>query len=87
MDDAPDPMQQDESSGVVKDEEPSGAASRQPKRPPPETPEDVRLRQRVIASFWIVVVLLGVPVWLWTTSIPRAGLPLEDMLAWADGRV
>lgn len=87
MDDGPDSMEQDDRSGIVKGEEASGTASRQPKRPPPETPENVWLRQRVVTSFWIVVILLGVPVWLWTTSIPRSGLPLEDMQAWADGRV
>ena len=58
-----------------------------PKRPPPEKSESLNLRVLVIASFWAVVILLGVPVWLWTTSIHRANLPLEDMLAWAQGKV
>lgn len=80
-------MEQEDGSGAGRDEGIPGTASAQPKHPPPETPENIWLRQRVITSFWIVVILLGVPVWLWTTSIPRAGLPLEDMLAWADGRV
>ena len=55
--------------------------------PPPERSENIRVRSLVIASFWAIVVLFGVPVWLWTTSIHRARLPLEDMLAWADGKV
>lgn len=74
----------------------TGASSDQPAeiisatathRPPPEKPESSKLRVLVIASFWAVVILLGVPVWLWTTSIHRASLPLEDMLAWAHGKV
>lgn len=57
------------------------------KQPPPESPESVRLRGLVIASFWFVVIVLGLPVWLWTTTIHRASLPLDDMLSWADGKV
>ena len=58
-----------------------------PKKPPPETPEGIRLRTLVIVSFWAVAVLLGLPTWLWTTSIHRARLPLREMLDWADGKV
>ena len=55
--------------------------------PPPERPEHTRIRGLVIASFWAIVVLFGIPIWLWTTSIHRAQLPLDDMLVWADGKV
>ncbi len=58
-----------------------------PKQPPPESPKSIKTRGLVILSFWAVVILLGVPVWLWTTSIYRASLPLQDMLDWADGKV
>ena len=57
------------------------------KQPPPEKPENIYIRSLVILSFWAVVIFLGVPIWLWTTSIYRARLPLEEMLAWADGKV
>lgn len=57
------------------------------KRPPPESSESIRTRGLVILSFWAIVVLLGFPIWWWTTSIYRAQLPLHEMLEWADGRV
>jgi hypothetical protein len=57
------------------------------KRPPPETPQNARTRTLVVASFWAVVLFLGLPVWWWTTSIHRAHLPLQEMLEWADGKV
>ena len=57
------------------------------KQPPPESEEDIRTRSLVVASFWFVVICLGLPIWWWTTSIHRASLPLQDMLAWADGKV
>lgn len=57
------------------------------KKPPPESKESIRTRTLVILSFWAVVVFLGFPIWLWTTSIHRARLPLQEMLEWADGKV
>ena len=57
------------------------------KSPPPESSESIRLRTLVISSFWAVVFFLGLPVWLQTTSIHRAHLPLQHMLDWAHGRV
>jgi len=57
------------------------------KKPPPESSDSIRVRGLVIFSFWAVVVFLGLPVWLWTTSIHRASLPLQEMLDWADGKV
>ncbi|KIV94193.1 hypothetical protein PV10_01982 [Exophiala mesophila] len=55
------------------------------KQPPPENPEAIRLRTKVVFSFWAVILLLGLPTWWKTTSIYRAELPLQDMLDWADG--
>jgi GPI-anchor transamidase subunit S len=57
------------------------------KKPPAEKPEALRLRTQIVLSFWVVILLLGIPTWLRTTSIYRASLPLQDMLDWADGRV
>lgn len=57
------------------------------KQPPPESAEETRTRSLVILSFWAIVIFLGLPTWWWTTSIPRARLPLQEMLAWADGKV
>lgn len=57
------------------------------KQPPPESTEEIRTRGLIIFSFWAIVIFLGLPTWWWTTSIPRARLPLQEMLAWADGKV
>lgn len=57
------------------------------KQPPPEPKEETRTRGLIIISFWAIVIFLGLPTWWWTTSIPRARLPLQEMLAWADGKV
>lgn len=57
------------------------------KQPPPESGESIRVRSLVIASFWAIVIFLGLPTWWWTTSIYRARLPLQEMLEWADGKV
>jgi hypothetical protein len=57
------------------------------KQPPPEKPADVRRRTLVIASFWLIVLCLGLPIWWQTTTIHRAKLPLDEMLNWAEGRV
>ncbi|KAI1401719.1 phosphatidylinositol-glycan biosynthesis class S protein [Hypoxylon fuscum] len=56
------------------------------KQPPPEKSEDVRRRSYVIASFWAIVLFLGLPIWWKTTTIYRAELPLSQMLNWADGK-
>jgi phosphatidylinositol glycan class S len=55
--------------------------------PPPETRESLWLRRLSILSFWAVVVFLGLPIWLKTTAIYRAELPLQDMTDWAEGKV
>ena len=57
------------------------------RKPPAEKAEAIRARNWVILSFWLVVIFAGLPVWLWTTTIHRAVLPLEEMLEWADGKV
>ena len=54
------------------------------KKAPPEKPEAVSLRTKIVFSFWAIILFIGVPVWHKTTSIYRATLPLSDMLAWAD---
>ncbi|MCJ1478030.1 GPI transamidase component [Lambiella insularis] len=61
-------------------------ASMMAKKPPPETPSQIHIRTLVISNFWAIVILLGLPVWWWTTSIHRSRLPLQEMLEWADGK-
>lgn len=55
--------------------------------PPPEKPEAVWTRVKVVAAFWAVVIFFGFPIWWKTTSIYRSRLPIEDMVDWADGKV
>lgn len=62
-------------------------AIRSTKQPPPETTESLWLRRYAALSFWAVVIFLGLPVWLKTTAIYRAQLPLRDMTDWAEGKV
>ncbi|PWY78496.1 hypothetical protein BO94DRAFT_558799 [Aspergillus sclerotioniger CBS 115572] len=57
-----------------------------PRLPPPEKPEAIRTRFKVIAAFWAVIIFLGFPIWWKTTSIYRARLPVPDMIDWADGK-
>jgi hypothetical protein len=63
------------------------AAAPSPALPPPEKRSAIRQRSYVVLSFWLVVLLLGVPIWWKTTAIYRADLPLDNMLKWADGKV
>ncbi|KAH6847080.1 phosphatidylinositol-glycan biosynthesis class S protein [Chaetomium sp. MPI-CAGE-AT-0009] len=56
------------------------------KQPPPEKPSDVRRRSHIILSFWLIILLLGLPIWWKTTTIYRADLPLQEMLDWSDGK-
>lgn len=67
--------------------EKSSAGEEPKKRPPPESPEAVKLRTKVILSFWAVIVFLGLPVWWQTTSIYRARLPVQEMLDWSERTV
>ena len=48
---------------------------------PVESPREAKLKSKVIWSFWVVILLLGFPTWWATTSIYRAALPTESMLA------
>ncbi|RAK92206.1 hypothetical protein BO79DRAFT_235521 [Aspergillus costaricaensis CBS 115574] len=57
-----------------------------PRLPPPEKPEAIRTRFKVIAAFWAVIIFLGFPIWWKTTSIYRASLPVPEMIDWADGK-
>jgi GPI-anchor transamidase subunit S len=57
------------------------------KQPPPEKPEAVWLRSKVVFSFWAVIIFLGLPMWWKTTSIYRARLPIQEMLEWSEGTV
>lgn len=65
----------------------SSSTLSQRKVPPPEKPSDIRRRTLVILSFWLIVLCLGLPIWWKTTAIPRADLPLHEMMDWADGKV
>ncbi|KAI9896295.1 hypothetical protein N3K66_008467 [Trichothecium roseum] len=56
------------------------------KGPPPEKPSDIRRRTWIVFSFWVLVLLVGLPIWWQTTTIYRASLPLDGMLRWADGK-
>lgn len=55
--------------------------------PPPEKPEAIWTRSKVIMAFWAVIFFLGFPIWWKTTSIYRARLPFQEMIDWADGKV
>lgn len=57
------------------------------KEAPPEKLSDIKRRTWVIISFWLIVLFLGLPIWWKTTAIPRANLPLDEMMDWADGKV
>jgi hypothetical protein len=58
-----------------------------PPPPPPDTPAAVWTRRIIIFCFWAVVASLGLPHWLWTTSIYRSELPVEQMTRWSEGHV
>ena len=79
-------MGQEEDVGSVVGDENLVSSAKTKKKPPPESAEGIRIRSLVIFSFWAIVIFLGLPVWLWTTSIHRARLPLQEMLDWADGK-
>lgn len=57
------------------------------KASPPEPPAVTRTRSWIIFAFWAIVACLGLPHWIWTTSIHRSDLPLDAMNSWADGQV
>lgn len=72
---------------VVAVEAPPAPTTSGCKQPPPEKPSDIRRRSLIISTFWLIILCLGLPIWWHTTTIPRASLPLEDMMDWADGKV
>ncbi|RCI13551.1 hypothetical protein L249_5608 [Ophiocordyceps polyrhachis-furcata BCC 54312] len=78
------------SKATVSEKTPSqpseGNAAIVSKDPPPEKPSETRKRFHIVLSFWFIVVVLGLPIWWWTTTIYRAGLPLDRMLQWAEGK-
>ncbi|KAL3957995.1 hypothetical protein ACCO45_008573 [Purpureocillium lilacinum] len=49
-------------------------------------PSETRRRSYIVLSFWLIVLVLGLPIWWKTTTIYRADLPLDRMLQWADGK-
>lgn len=57
------------------------------KKAPAEKPEAISLRSKIVISFWVVILCLGLPTWLKTTEIYRASLPLEEMSAVIEGQV
>ncbi|KAK0315319.1 GPI transamidase component [Friedmanniomyces endolithicus] len=54
--------------------------------PPTEALRTLLTRRTIVLSFWIIVLCLGLPHWLWTTSTYRASLPLSTMNDWAEGK-
>lgn len=54
---------------------------------PPEKASAVWTRRFIIFAFWAVVATLGLPHWIWTTSIHREELPVGEMARWAEGNV
>ena len=79
-----------EDGELVKGEDaPANAVSvtKAKKEPPPEKPQEIRMRSFVLLSFWAIIIFLGLPIWWRTTTIYRANLPLDQMMDWADGRV
>ncbi|KAF3909183.1 hypothetical protein ABW20_dc0100406 [Dactylellina cionopaga] len=57
------------------------------KQPPPETAETIRTRSWVLATFWLIAIFLGLPLWHATTTIYRAPLPMEEMQNWSEGKL
>lgn len=76
-----------ETSSTTLDAPKSTLDDMKPSEAPPESASMIWTRRLILMAFWAVVVLLGVPHWNWTTSIPRSSLPLDSMNAWADGKV
>ncbi|EZF36085.1 hypothetical protein H109_02534 [Trichophyton interdigitale MR816] len=77
------PSSPDSSLGPVDETAPASAVHR---NAPPEKPETVRRRSLIVLTFWLIILLLGLPMWWKTTSIYRAKLPLNEMENWATGK-
>lgn len=63
------------------------ASSPQQQPPPADNASTIWTRRTIIFAFWAVVAALGLPHWIWTTSIHREELPVERMGRWAEGGV
>lgn len=66
---------------------PDASTENQAASPPPDSPGAVWTRRIIIFAFWAVVATLGLPHWIWTTSIYRSELPVDQMTRWAEGNV
>ncbi|GAW11356.1 hypothetical protein ANO14919_007000 [Xylariales sp. No.14919] len=64
----------------------SSSTTAKMKSPPSEQQSHILRRSLIVASFWLLVLCLGIPIWWKTTAIYRASLPLEQMMNWADGK-
>ncbi|KAM0717335.1 hypothetical protein Q7P37_007187 [Cladosporium fusiforme] len=73
-----------QSTPVVPDA--SKSAVSEAKSSPPDSPKSVWTRRIILLAFWAVVATLGLPHWIWTTSIHRSELPVEQMTSWSEGR-
>lgn len=78
------PSSPDSSLDPIDETAPASAVHR---NAPPEKPETVRRRSLIVLTFWLIILLLGLPMWWQTTSIYRAKLPLNEMENWAAGKV
>ena len=66
----------------------SPGPSKEPEHEAPrEQPRSVWTRRSILFAFWAVVVTVGLPHWIWTTSIHRSNLPLASMNDWTEGKV
>jgi len=75
-------------TGDINDNNPSLVkATLAQKTPPVESPEATASRRWILFSFWAVALFIGLPVWVLTTTVPRASLPLQKMNEWANGQV
>lgn len=63
------------------------AVDKAAKSVPAETDDERWTRRLILLSFWTVIILLGLPFWIWTTTVYRAELPSQLMNEWSDGRV
>lgn len=55
------------------------------KQPPLEKASQRWLRNVVVLSFWGLIAIIGLPMWLKTTSTYRVELPEQEMEQWAAG--
>ncbi|GAA99413.1 uncharacterized protein L969DRAFT_86660 [Mixia osmundae IAM 14324] len=42
-------------------------------------------RRTILASVWLVIIILGIPAWIWTTEIERLGLPAARIARYSSG--